>query len=171
MKKCVKQWFFYKILFWGFCKQTKESRNPLCPFSARHSIPIYSRAYFSSSEERISIYNLYQFINFKSNSQLYLLPSEERIYNLQFISVYINLLGCKRLRKILDETKCWCSGEITNWWQIANPICSFPTEGLNFTNFFGYFLQFCNKGVFSTLTTKVPFCRCCFHFLMSLFTS
>ena len=76
----------------------------------------------------ISIYNLYQFINFKSNSQLYLLPSEERIYNLQFISVYINLLGCKRLRKIPDETKCWCSGEITNWWQIANPICSFPTE-------------------------------------------
>ena len=23
-------------------KQTKESTNPLCPFSARHSIPIYS---------------------------------------------------------------------------------------------------------------------------------
>ena len=24
-----------------FFRQTKESRNPLCPFSARHSIPIY----------------------------------------------------------------------------------------------------------------------------------
>ena len=114
MKKCVKQWFFYKILFWGFCKQTKESRNPLCPFSARHSIPIYSRAYFSSSEERISMNFNLQFISiYKFQIQFTVVPTSLGGKNLQF-TIYISLYQFVGLQKAAEDPR-W-NKRLVQWW-------------------------------------------------------